>query len=63
VFENSVLRRIFAQKSVGTRGGMGKLRNEELHSLHSSLNIMRMIKSIRMRWAEHAALMGVKRNN
>jgi hypothetical protein len=34
------------------------LQNDELHSLHSSLNIVRVIKSRRMRWAEHVAHMG-----
>jgi hypothetical protein len=39
-----------------------KLHNEELHNLYSSLNIIRMIKSRRMRWAGHVARMGAKRN-
>jgi hypothetical protein len=34
------------------------LRNDELHSLYSSLNIVRAIKSRRMRWVEHVACMG-----
>jgi hypothetical protein len=38
------------------------LHNEELHNLYSSPNIIRMIKSRRMRWAEHVARMGEKRN-
>jgi hypothetical protein len=38
------------------------LYNEELHNLYSSPNIIRMIKSRRMRWAEHVAHMGEKRN-
>jgi hypothetical protein len=36
--------------------------HEELHNLYSSPNIIRMIKSRRMRWARHVACMGVKRN-
>jgi hypothetical protein len=36
-----------------------KLHNEELHNLYSSPNIIRMIKSRRMRWAGHVARMGV----
>jgi hypothetical protein len=40
----------------------GKLHNEELHNLYSSLSIIRMIKSRRMRWAGHVARMGEKRN-
>jgi hypothetical protein len=39
-----------------------KLHNEELHILYSSLNIIRMIKSRRMRWAGHVAQMGEKQN-
>jgi acyl-coenzyme A synthetase/AMP-(fatty) acid ligase len=39
-----------------------KLHNEELHDVYSSPNIIRMIKSRRMRWAEHVARMEEKRN-
>jgi hypothetical protein len=42
-------------------GGWRKLHNEELHSLHSSPSIIRMIKSRRMRWTGHVARMGEKR--
>jgi hypothetical protein len=42
--------------------GRGKLYNEELHHLYSSPSIIRIIKSRRMRWAEHVARMGEKRN-
>jgi hypothetical protein len=52
-----VLRRIFGQKRNGMVGWR-KLHNEELHSLYSSPNIVRMIKSIRMRWAGHMARRG-----
>jgi hypothetical protein len=38
------------------------LHNEELHILYSSPNIIRQIKSRRMRWAGHVAHMGVDRN-
>jgi hypothetical protein len=38
------------------------LHNEELHNLYSSTNIIRTIKSRRMRWAGHVARMGEKRN-
>jgi hypothetical protein len=37
---------------------MEKLHNDELHSLYSSPNIVRVIKSRRMRWAEHGVCMG-----
>jgi hypothetical protein len=38
------------------------MHNEELHNLYSSPNIIRMIKSRRMRWAGHVARMWEKRN-
>jgi hypothetical protein len=38
-------------------GSWRKLRNDELHNLYSSPNIVRVIKSRRMRWAGHAARM------
>jgi hypothetical protein len=43
-------------------GDWRKLHNEELHSLNSSPNIIRMIKSGRTRWAGHVASMRAKRN-
>jgi hypothetical protein len=55
VFENRVLRRIFGQKRDEVTGGWRKQRNEELHNLYSSPNIIRMIKSRRIRWVGHAA--------
>jgi hypothetical protein len=61
-FENRVLRRIFGPKMDGVTGGWRKLHNEELHDLYSSSNIIRIIKSRRMRWAGHVARMGEKRS-
>jgi hypothetical protein len=49
VSENRVLRRIFGPKRDEVTGDWRKLHNEELHSLYSSPNIIRMIKSRRMR--------------
>jgi hypothetical protein len=48
VFENRVLRRIFALKTEEVMGGWRKLQNEELHNLSSSPNIIRMMKSKRI---------------
>jgi hypothetical protein len=44
VSENRVLRRIFGRKRDEVKGDWGKLHNEELHSLYSLPNIIRMIK-------------------
>jgi hypothetical protein len=52
-----VLRKIFGPKREED-GSWRKLHNDELHSLYSSPNIVRMIKSRRMRWAGHVARMG-----
>jgi hypothetical protein len=56
-FENKVLRKIFGSKREEDRSWR-KLHNDELHSLYSSPNIVRVIKSRRMRWAGHVARMG-----
>jgi hypothetical protein len=61
VFENRVLRRIFGPKRDVT-GDWRKLHNEELHNLYSSPNIIRMIKSRRVRRAGHVARMGETKN-
>jgi hypothetical protein len=61
VFENKVLRRIYGPKRDEVTGGWTKLHNEELCDLYSLSSIIRMIKSRRMRWAEHVARMGEKR--
>jgi hypothetical protein len=58
VFENKVLRRIFGPKREEVTGGWRKLHNEELCDLYSSLSIIRIIKSKRMRWVGHVARMG-----
>jgi hypothetical protein len=57
-----VLRRIFGPKRDGVTGGWRKLHNEELHNLHSSPSVIRIIKSRRLRWTGHVARMGEKRN-
>jgi hypothetical protein len=58
VFENRVLRRIFGPKRGEATGAWRRLHNEELSDLDSSLNIIRVIKSRRMRWAGHVVRMG-----
>jgi hypothetical protein len=56
VFENRVLKKIFGPKREED-GSWRQLHNDELHSLYSSPNIVRVIKSRRMRWAGHVACM------
>jgi hypothetical protein len=58
VFENGVLRGIFGRRRYGVTGELRKLHNEELNDLYCSPNILRVIKSRRMRWAWHVARMG-----
>jgi hypothetical protein len=55
VFENRVLRRIFGPKRYEVTGEWRKLHSGELHNLYSSPDIIRQIKSRRMRWAGHVA--------
>jgi hypothetical protein len=62
MFENRDLGRIFGPKRDEVTGEWRKLHNEELHTLYSSPNIIRQIKSRRMRWAGHVARMGEERN-
>jgi hypothetical protein len=62
VFENRLPRRIFGPKGDEVMGEWRKLHNGELHNLYSSLDIIRQIKSRRMRWAGHVAHMGEGRN-
>jgi hypothetical protein len=57
VSENRVLRRIFGPKREED-GSWRKLHNDELHSVYSSPNIVKVIKSRRMRSAGHVARMG-----
>jgi hypothetical protein len=61
VFENKTLRRIFGPKRDKVTGGWRKLHNEELHDLYSSRSIIRIITSMRMRWARHVARRAEKR--
>jgi hypothetical protein len=62
VIENRVLRRIFGPKRDEVTGEWRKLHNEDLRDLYYSPSIIRIIKSRRMRWADHVARMRAKRN-
>ncbi|KAJ4443924.1 hypothetical protein ANN_05712 [Periplaneta americana] len=62
MFENKVLRKIFAAERDEVTGKWRKLHNAEFHALYSSLNIIGNIKSRRLRWAGHVARMGESRN-
>ncbi|KAJ4446100.1 hypothetical protein ANN_12792 [Periplaneta americana] len=62
VFENKVLRKIFGAKRDEVTGEWRKLHNTELHALYSSPDIIRNLKSRRLRWAGHVARMGESRN-
>jgi hypothetical protein len=61
VFENRVLRGVFGVKRDEVTGEWRKLHNEELNDLYSLANIVRVVKSRRMRWAEYVARMGEER--
>jgi hypothetical protein len=61
VFENRVLRRVFGPKRDEVTGEWRKLHNEELNDLYSLSNIVRVVKSRRMRWAGHVAGIGEDR--
>jgi len=58
VFDNRVLSRVFGTKRDEVTGEWRKLHNEELSDMYSLPNIVRVVKSRRMRWAGHVARMG-----
>jgi hypothetical protein len=60
VLENRVLRRMFGPKRDEVVEGWREMHNEELHNVYSSLSMIRMIKSWRMRWVGHVARMEAK---
>jgi hypothetical protein len=61
VFENMVLRRIFGRRRDEVTGDWRRLHNEELNDSYCSTNIVRVIKSGRLRWAAHVERMGEER--
>jgi hypothetical protein len=61
VFLNKVLGRVFGPMRDEVTGEWRRLHNEELYALYSSPNIIRVIRSRRLRWAGHVACMGQKR--
>jgi hypothetical protein len=61
--ENRVLRRIFVSKREEVAGGWRRQHNEELHNLYASPNVIKVIKSNRMRWMGYVARMGEMRNS
>jgi hypothetical protein len=58
VFENRVLRRIFGPKRDEVTGEWRRLHNKELYALYSSPNIIRIVKSRKLRWVGHVTRMG-----
>jgi len=61
IFENMLLRRILGPRRDEVTGQWRRFHNDELNDLYSSPNILRVIKSRRMKWAGHVARMGGER--
>jgi hypothetical protein len=61
MFESTVLRRILGPKRDEVTGEWRRLHNKELYAVYSSLSIIRVMKSRRLRWAGHVARMGERR--
>jgi hypothetical protein len=56
------VRRKFGLQRDEVVGGWRRLRNEELHNLYASPNVIRVIKLMMTRWAGHVVRMGEIRN-
>jgi hypothetical protein len=61
VFEEKVLRRIFGLRREEETGEWRRLHNKKLHALYSSPDIIRVVKSRSLRWAEHVAHIRARR--
>jgi hypothetical protein len=61
VFENRILRRVFGPNRDEVTGEWRKWHSEELHNLYSYADIIRQVKTRRMRWAGHVARAGEER--
>jgi hypothetical protein len=62
VFENRVMARIFGPKREEAAGSRRRVHNEELHNFYASPNVIRVIKSRKIRWAGHVARAGEVRS-
>jgi hypothetical protein len=63
VCENGVLRRIFVPKRKEVTGCWRTLHNEYLNKSYASPNVIRVMKSRRIRWVDHVARMGQMKNS
>jgi hypothetical protein len=61
IFENRVLKRVLGPKRDEITGEWRRLHNKDHYALYSSPNIIRVMKSRRLRWAGHVARMGERR--
>jgi hypothetical protein len=62
MFENRALKRIFGRRRERVAEGWRRLHKEELHNLYASPDIVRVIRSGKLKWARHATRMGAMRN-
>ena len=62
MFENKILGKIFGAKRDEITGEWRKLHNAQLHAMYSSSNIIRNLKSRRLRWARHVVRIEQSRN-